>query len=198
MPDPPPELGLPDGRIDFGGGRIAIAVRPRPDAKPAETIASLGLKAPRLVIALIGGADDYEPGPRRSIQHLCAHAIVPAAVEGGAAIVDGGTRAGIMAAMGEAVAEYPGDRPPLLGIAPEALVSYPGKPPGARRRRRRRPRRQSLPLRADRGGAVGQWPARRLRPGGCAGRRQSGRRHPRERRGQHAGSSSRPCVATCR
>lgn len=58
---------------------------------------------------------------------LLRRGLVRAAEAAGAVLVDGGTQAGVMALLGEAVAAR-GHPVPLIGVAPAGRVTYPGGP----------------------------------------------------------------------
>ena len=110
-------------------GREPVIVDEPQGAEPVVTAAALGLgKPPRAVILLLGGAEGFkaqESAVRERFGRLCEEAIIPAAIESGAVIVDGGTRSGIMETIGMAAALRP-DPPALIGIAPKELVAGPG------------------------------------------------------------------------
>lgn len=129
MAESQPELVTQTEEVTFPSGKTALVVRHRPGARPPQMLASLGLRTPRMVILVLGGADNFDPAARPRVQRLCTLAILPAAVENGAIIVDGGTDTGIMAMIGQAAAEQLSGRPPLLGVAPAARVAVPVEAP---------------------------------------------------------------------
>ena len=90
--------------------------------------ARLGLADGGPVIVVFGGAAGLTGAAREHVAKVLAPAVVEAALGTGASIVDGGTAAGVMAAMGREVAAR-GSRLPLVGVAPDGLVTYPGRPP---------------------------------------------------------------------
>jgi hypothetical protein len=117
------------GQIRFANGALATRVTVSPDADPAEVIRLLGIAPPKSLILLIGGADAMEPALRARLQQLFGRGLVPAAAECEALILDGGTHTGIMALVGQGVADR-GHRSPLVGVAPAGRVAFPGE--GAR------------------------------------------------------------------
>jgi hypothetical protein len=104
------------------------------DSDPTRLLDELGLTAlrGRPVIAVFGGADSLGDDAERLAIAVIGPGIASAAHTTGATIVDGGTAAGVMAIVGDAVANRVGARPVLLGVAPEDLVSLPGRPNGER------------------------------------------------------------------
>jgi hypothetical protein len=78
------------------------------------------------VLLVFGGADDLDKAKFADIKLLLRRGLLPAVGRHQSIIIDGGTQSGIMQLMGEAVAEE-NDRIRLIGVAPEAKVSYPGK-----------------------------------------------------------------------
>lgn len=106
----------------------AVAVFPSADSTAGEIVATLGVEeAYKAVVLVLGGADDLDKALIPRLTQLFGRGIARAAAETRAVILDGGTRAGVMALMGEAVAGrgYPNA---LIGVAPASKVSYPGGP----------------------------------------------------------------------
>ena len=103
----------------------AVAVFPAADASAADIIAALDLQPHKTVILIMGGADniDEKLGPR--LIQLFSRGIARAAANANAVIIDGGTQSGVMAMMGQGVADR-GCKCSLIGVTPKALVSYPG------------------------------------------------------------------------
>ncbi|HEX5748855.1 MAG TPA: DUF4231 domain-containing protein [Archangium sp.] len=123
----PTEPELHTGEIFFPNGNRAKSVRVSPGAAPQALIHALGLPHPRALILLIGGADRLPPETHAALRPLLSRGVARAAVEMDALILDGGTRAGIMALMGEGLASR-GGHAPLVGVAPAKLVTWPGGP----------------------------------------------------------------------
>ena len=99
-------------------GRIALVASVKRPADLAAALAALGLAGPRPVLVLVGGAAGLDPDLRRPLLDLL-RALIPVLDEAGAVVVDGGTRSGVMALMGEAAA---GSGLPLLGVTAEGTL----------------------------------------------------------------------------
>jgi hypothetical protein len=76
------------------------------------------------VILLFGGAAGLDDSCKAHLETLFADGVAPVAAELGALIIDGGTQSGVMAIMGEAIAQSHATVQ-LLGIAPEGKVAHP-------------------------------------------------------------------------
>jgi antitoxin (DNA-binding transcriptional repressor) of toxin-antitoxin stability system len=113
----------------FGNGNEAPLVNAGIDPDPGRLLTELGLDTDRFrsVVVVFGGADTLHGERYRRAVSVVGPGVVQAAGVAGAAIIDGGTAAGVMAILGEAVAELQVERPLLLGVAPAALVALPGK-----------------------------------------------------------------------
>lgn len=101
-----------------GGGPVVVSVQAGDD--PGEAARLLGLATERPVLVVVGGAGGLDEASLAALVP-CAEALVRAAAAAGAALVDGGTDAGVMRLLGEAHAAA-GSRSPLVGVAVEALV----------------------------------------------------------------------------
>jgi hypothetical protein len=109
------------------GARQSLALLPAA-AEAATTIAAqLNLPAYRAVLAVVGSAGSLGPQLWPRLRQLFEQAVARAAQQATAVLVDGGTQAGVMALLGEAVAAL-SYATPLVGVAPAALVSYPQGP----------------------------------------------------------------------
>lgn len=86
-------------------------------------LASLGLTDPRPVLILVGGAANLDEGVATRLRPLFQD-LVPVLDRLGAAVIDGGSRFGVMALMGEA-RQRGGGSFPLIGIAPRGRVNEP-------------------------------------------------------------------------
>ena len=111
--------------ITFPNNNKAEAVFPGPEHKSEEIAAALHLGSYKSIILILGGADTLPEELKPRLIQWFGRGIARAAVEAEAVIVDGGTHAGVMALMGEGVANH-GSRRPLIGIAPASRVMYPG------------------------------------------------------------------------
>lgn len=111
--------------ISFQNGRHATAVFTQAETPLKEIVAALAINQPNAVIVSLGGADELSGKLQARLTQLYSRGIARAAIETGALIIDGGTKAGVMSLMGEAVASR-GYQSPLLGVAPAAMVQLPG------------------------------------------------------------------------
>src|SRR5437773_3813591 len=110
--------------IRFANGNRAVAVTASRDASAKAILDALEIKSPRAVILLFGGAAGLEDSRKTRLATLFAEGVAPVAAELGALIIDGGTQSGVMAIMGEAVAQSH-TTVQLLGIAPEGKITNP-------------------------------------------------------------------------
>lgn len=113
--------------IVFPNQNRATAIFPTAQSKMEEVVAALALNPYSAAILVIGGADGLAEKAIPRLKQMFGRGIARAAVEAKAVIIDGGTQAGVMAMMGEGV-ESRGYKSQLVGVAPAALVSYPGGP----------------------------------------------------------------------
>lgn len=90
---------------------------------------ALGLAANRPVIVLVGGAGGLDDAEYDRLRPLFTESIAPLAEAVGAAVIDGGTASGIMALIGEARTVQQRAFP-LIGVAVEQQVTWPGRSPG--------------------------------------------------------------------
>ncbi len=120
MGRPLPIPGDPQ-RLILGPGRVAMAVRVTEPAGLSAALAALGLAGPRPVLVLVGAAAGLDPGLGPALTALF-RALGPVLRTAGAVVLDGGTRAGVMALMGEAAAET---GIPLLGVVAVGTVRLP-------------------------------------------------------------------------
>jgi SLOG in TRPM, prokaryote/SMODS and SLOG-associating 2TM effector domain 1/Protein of unknown function (DUF4231) len=114
--------------IEFGDGKKAILAESRPE-DAASLIARLGLVSParaRPVIVVCGGADNLVGDALKRASVMIGVGVAQAAEAAGAAVVDGGTSAGVMKLTGQARARRPHALDVLVGVAPKGKVTYPG------------------------------------------------------------------------
>jgi hypothetical protein len=111
--------------ITFENSREAMAVFPPANAAAAEIIRALNPNVHKALLLIIGGADNLQDELKPKLTQLFGRGIARAAANANAAIIDGGTQAGVMEMMGQGVADR-GYKSPLIGVAPLALVTYPG------------------------------------------------------------------------
>jgi SLOG in TRPM, prokaryote len=114
-------------KIIFSNGKRADLVAPPLGTPAADILKALDLGAPKALILVVGGASNLDKTLVPRLLKVCSRTIAGVAADTGAIIIDGGTQAGVMAIMGQAVADR-GGKPPLLGVAPKGKVTYPGGP----------------------------------------------------------------------
>jgi hypothetical protein len=112
--------------LEFGSGRTAVAIGVERADDVAAALSALRLVAPRPALVVVGGAAGLDDGELAGLAPL-ADGLVRAAAGAGAAIVDGGTDAGVMRVVGRAHAEA-GAGVPLVGVVVRALAGLPGEP----------------------------------------------------------------------
>ena len=110
--------------ISFENGNRAVVVTAPRDASAQAILDALGIVSPPAVILLFGGAAGLDDSRKAHLATLFAKGVTPVAAELGTLIIDGGTQSGVMAIMGEAVAQHPGTCQ-LLGIAPKGKIAHP-------------------------------------------------------------------------
>jgi hypothetical protein len=110
--------------ISFENGNRAVAITAPRGASAQTILDALEIASPRAVILLFGGAAGLDDSRKAHLATLFADGVAPVAAELGALIIDGGTQSGVMAIMGEAVAQSHATVQ-LLGIAPEGKVAHP-------------------------------------------------------------------------
>jgi hypothetical protein len=112
--------------IVFPNGNRALLVNIPTWADPVDVLATLELSRPQALIMIAGAAASLDPTVKPQLTQLFSRGIARAAMEKGATIFDGGTDAGVMALMGQGVADR-GRQTPLVGVAPTGQVTYPGQ-----------------------------------------------------------------------
>ena len=110
--------------ITFENGNRAVIISAPRDAKAQAILDALEITSPRAVILLFGGAAGLDDSRKARLATLFANGVTPVATELDALIIDGGTQSGVMAMMGEAVAQSH-TTVQLLGIAPEGKITNP-------------------------------------------------------------------------
>jgi SLOG in TRPM, prokaryote len=84
----------------------------------------LDIQKPNAVFIIAGGTSDISD----ELNCLFSRGIAHAAISMNAIVIDGGTQAGVMKKVGQAIVEQRGEATILLGISPLGRVMYPGKP----------------------------------------------------------------------
>ncbi len=113
--------------IIFSNGNRAQVVAPPAGTPAASILKALDIEQPKPLIMVVGGATGLDRALKPRLVQLFSRGIARAAAETGALIIDGGTQAGVMAMMGQGVADQ-GRKSTLLGVAPAGRVTYPGGP----------------------------------------------------------------------
>src|SRR6266576_459473 len=115
--------------IHFPNGNLAQAILPPAGARATDLLHTLNIRQPNAVIIIAGGASKMDAQVHPDLDRLFTRGIAQVATSTRALIIDGGTHAGVMVIMGQAVAEQQ-RRSTLLGVAPAGVVTYPGKSSG--------------------------------------------------------------------
>jgi hypothetical protein len=84
----------------------------------------------RPVLVLVGGAGGMDARQERAVRAVFADHVAPALLRTGAVVVDGGTDAGVMRAMGAAHQDVGGTFP-LVGVVARGTVTLPDESPPA-------------------------------------------------------------------
>ena len=114
-------------KITFPNGNCAQLVAPPAGTPPASTLKALDIGQPKALIMLVGGAAGLDKSLKLHLVQLFSRGISHAVADRNALIIDGGTQAGVMAMMGQGVADR-GRNCILLGVVPAGKVTYPGGP----------------------------------------------------------------------
>jgi hypothetical protein len=109
---------------EFPNGASALAVRVRPDADPAQVAEVLELPGSRPLLLLSGGAGAMSGALRGRLSPFFS-ALASALVLANISVIDGGTRSGVMALMGQALAAA-GRSAPYIGVLPARVTTGPG------------------------------------------------------------------------
>jgi len=119
--------------IIFPNDNRAQLVTAPAGAEAADILKTLGIEPPEALIIVVGGAATLDDAIKSDevlkscLTQLFSRGIARAAVKAEALIIDGGTQSGVMALMGQGVADR-GRKSVLLGVAPAGKVTYPGGP----------------------------------------------------------------------
>jgi SLOG in TRPM, prokaryote len=112
--------------VHFPNQQSAAIAQPQTLAEMNAAIAEMNLNCDRPVLVLIGGAKNLSAADDEILQQLFETVLAPIAQQWQAAIVDGGTDAGIMKLIGQARQQIQGTFP-LIGVAPIERVTLPGQ-----------------------------------------------------------------------
>lgn len=113
--------------IHFDAQQVAEAICVAPDAPPAQVLAALHLPPTHGVIVIHGGAGGMEATLIDQVRRFLIASVAPFAEQHRILVLDGGTRAGVTQAMGEARANIGGTFP-LVGVCPRRFAAFPGGP----------------------------------------------------------------------
>jgi hypothetical protein len=113
--------------VRFSEDKYSPALRIPPDGDPQHIIDTFGLSTPRPVIFITGGASKMSDEDIQRTRDLVENGIARFAQEHRITVVDGGTEAGVMEMIGDARQKNDFNFP-LVGVSPEGLVEYPGRP----------------------------------------------------------------------
>ena len=116
--------------IEFESGLTAKAFYPQANTDLESALELLGLKSPRLVLVVVGGASLLSDAARERLRSLFLDVLAPLAESLNACVVDGGTDAGVMQMMGQARHKI-GATFPLIGVIPAGLATLPNQEPPA-------------------------------------------------------------------
>ncbi|HEY1367815.1 MAG TPA: hypothetical protein VGF23_11895 [Gaiellaceae bacterium] len=108
-----------------------LTVRVERPTEIGPALRKLGLTPPQPTLVVVGGAGRVAEEDLERIRPVLEE-LMALAERSGAAIVDGGTDAGVMRLLGRARAAA-GSPPPLIGVVVEALAAAPGSDPGGER-----------------------------------------------------------------
>jgi hypothetical protein len=116
-----------------GGGEAAaapVAVERAGGEHPRELLARVGIATtdPRPVIIVSGGADELHEPELTAARSMLGPAVRAAVERSGAAVIDGGTHAGVMALLGEERAREPATMALVIGVAPAGKVEHAAAP----------------------------------------------------------------------
>jgi SLOG in TRPM, prokaryote/Protein of unknown function (DUF4231) len=111
-------------------GSTPRKVRVASEADVPARLAEVGLRGPRPVVVLVGGADGIDQAHLAGLRAVFEEGLVPVVDALGACVVDGGTDAGAMALVGQARAKL-GATFPLVGVAAGGTVDATGGPTAA-------------------------------------------------------------------
>ena len=110
--------------LGFSGELTAYGTQADQPSELPATLNNLGLRGPQPVLVLVGGADGLSKAQVARLRPLFVKVLAPMAEAIGAAVVDGGTDAGVMQLMGQAHHET-NSTFPLVGVAATGTITLP-------------------------------------------------------------------------
>jgi hypothetical protein len=114
-------------QIDFADGAAAVALEVTHAEDLPSAVVLLGLQPPRPTVVVVGGAGGLNEADIDELRPIFASGIVPEVERRRAAVVDGGTLAGVMRLCGETRAALSASFP-LIGVVAAGTVQLPGRP----------------------------------------------------------------------
>lgn len=112
--------------MSVGPAEVPPHLRVTDAADVVEALATLGVSGHRPVLVVVGGASGMSEPDRGRVDDLVRTRLVPGLERHGAAVVDGGTDAGVMRLLGQ-VRTASAAAFPLLGVAAAGTVRLPGQ-----------------------------------------------------------------------
>jgi hypothetical protein len=111
--------------FDFEDGRRAKFAYVDAPGDLRAALDSIDLARGGPVLVVVGGAGNMPDEVRVRARTVLGEAVIPACATAGAALIDGGTAAGVMQLVGETRAQH-GAQFPLVGVAAVGTVHLPG------------------------------------------------------------------------
>ena len=111
-------------QIDFADGAAAVAVEVTDVEDLSSAVGLLGLQPPRPTVVVVGGAGGLDDADIEGLRPIFVSGIVPGLERHRAAVVDGGTLAGVMQLCGETRAALSASFP-LVGVVAAGTVQLP-------------------------------------------------------------------------
>ena len=112
--------------IVFPTGTTARVVQATAQTSGQDLLRRLGLPPPKGTLVVNGSTAQLDAKIKHSLEVAIEHGVARAALADGLTVLTGATDAGIFSILGAAM----GDRSaPLIGVAPDRLVSWPGRRP---------------------------------------------------------------------
>jgi hypothetical protein len=111
--------------ISLPHGRTAVALLAPADVSGEEAVAALGLPTPRGLIVLNGGTSELPSELDAALRRILGEGVARVAVEERLTVITGGTDAGVFGVFGQALGEE--RTAPVIGVAPAARVTWPGR-----------------------------------------------------------------------
>jgi hypothetical protein len=120
-------LQLKKQTITFSNGNETTVVTAPLRTSAEAIVGALGVNQPKALIVVAGGADKLDDTVKPKLLQLLSRGVARVAVGLDALILDGGTKAGVMELMGEAISDCE-EKVTLLGVVPSGKAIYPGGP----------------------------------------------------------------------